>query len=65
MMRLVTIQTWVAATFGVLLTMQREIFDENAYVRFLERNGAERSRASYAQFLREMTGRKERTVRCC
>ena len=43
----------------------REIFDENAYTRFLERSGSERSRESYEQFLREMQTRQERRARCC
>jgi hypothetical protein len=43
----------------------REIFDENAYARFLERNAAPDSRASYRAFQREIAGRKEQSPRCC
>lgn len=43
----------------------REIFDEAAYARFLERNGAQRSRRSYAAFWCENRQRTERRPRCC
>jgi hypothetical protein len=49
----------------LLLETLREIFDENAYQRFLTRRGMAASRASYAEFLEEMRKRRERRVRCC
>ena len=51
---------------GRLLVMTlREIFDENSYVRFLERSGVENSRAAYAEFVRQEARRTERRARCC
>ena len=43
----------------------REIFDENAYARFLTRHTLEPSRASYLQFLDENSRARERRPRCC
>ena len=43
----------------------REIFDENAYARFLAREGAAASRESYAAFLRENETARARRPRCC
>jgi len=43
----------------------REIFDEAAYARFLQRNGISSSRAAYGAFLRESEGAKARRPRCC
>jgi hypothetical protein len=43
----------------------REIFDENAYARYLVRTGASPSRASYAGFLEERRAAELRRVRCC
>jgi hypothetical protein len=43
----------------------REIFDEAAYARFLERTGQPSSRAAYAGFLRERAASHERRPRCC
>ena len=43
----------------------REIFDENAYARFLDRHALTPSRAAYAQFLRENARMRERRPRCC
>ncbi len=50
-----------AALFWAAL---REIFDESAYRRFLWRERAPASRASYAAFLRERDQRPHRP-RCC
>jgi hypothetical protein len=49
------------ATFMALL---REIFDEAAYFRFLQRTGQPASRSSYRDFLRQQHGPKPRP-RCC
>jgi hypothetical protein len=43
----------------------REIFDESAYTRFLERHGMPSSHAAYAEFLREREAARERRPRCC
>jgi len=49
------------ATFMAAL---REIFDEAAYRRFLQRTGEAASRSSYRAFLRQRDGSKPRP-RCC
>ena len=49
----------------LLFTALREIFDEAAYARFLERTGQFSSRAAYAGFLRERAAQQERRARCC
>jgi hypothetical protein len=43
----------------------REIFDENAYERFLKARGLRRSRESYQGFLAERRTAQERQPRCC
>ena len=43
----------------------REIFDESAYDRFLLRNNAARSIASYRKFTRERDASMQRKPRCC
>ena len=53
------------AILEVLLATMREIFDENAYARYLVRTGASPSRASYAGFLEERRAAELRRVRCC
>jgi hypothetical protein len=45
--------------------MLREIFDENAYARFLTRHALAPSRAAYDEFLRENARARERRPRCC
>ena len=48
-----------AATLAAVL---REIFDESAYRRFLQRSGRTSSRAAYREFLRQ---KQEPRARCC
>jgi len=60
-----TLRTSFAASLRVLLSMLREIFDESAYARFLNRNQLVSSRDAYAEFLREHASMKERRPRCC
>jgi hypothetical protein len=48
-----------------LLATLREIFDEGAYARFLNRAGMSASRESYAAFRREFEESKMRRPRCC
>jgi hypothetical protein len=45
--------------------MLREIFDESAYARFLDRNQMSSSPQAYASFLREKEAVAARRVRCC
>src|SRR4029077_4795440 len=52
----------VLAVVGSIL---REIFDESAYARFLERNKMESSREAYVSFLRESEALRARRARCC
>ena len=49
----------------VLLQTLREIFDENAYARFLRNHGLVNSREAYALYLRETNTTRERRPRCC
>ena len=49
----------------VLLQTLREIFDENAYARFLRNHGLVNSREAYAHYLRETKTTRERRPRCC
>jgi hypothetical protein len=49
----------------VVLATLREIFDENAYQRFLLRTGRVASRSSYHDFIRERNAEIVRKPRCC
>jgi hypothetical protein len=49
----------------ILLLTLREIFDEAAYARYLQRTGAPESRKSYADFLAEKNRAKAPSARCC
>lgn len=49
----------------IVIATLREIFDESAYERFLERNRMSSSREAYAAFLREGEMAKARRPRCC
>jgi hypothetical protein len=53
------------AAARLLLETLREIFDENAYARFLMRSGTAPSRESYAAFLREVEVARAQQPRCC
>jgi len=50
---------------SVLRSAVREIFDESAYARFLDRHHLTSSRHAYAAFLRESQCQRERRPRCC
>jgi hypothetical protein len=50
---------------ATLVTALREIFDENAYARFLARHRMTNTRESYALYLRESNLTRERRPRCC
>jgi hypothetical protein len=57
--------TRVLAVYRIIVETLREIFDENAYARYLARTGMSASRASYEGFLRENACARERRPRCC
>jgi hypothetical protein len=50
---------------SLLAESLREIFDENAYARFLSRNALANSQTAYAEFLRQEAHSRERRTRCC
>ena len=49
----------------MLTAAVREIFDESAYARFLQREALVQGRESYRAFLRERETAIERRPRCC
>jgi hypothetical protein len=49
----------------VLVEVLREIFDESAYQRFLDRSQLQSSPNAYAIFLKENEQAKSRRPRCC
>jgi hypothetical protein len=49
----------------MVLAVLREIFDEAAYARFLERERAAPSREAYARFLQEQAATRVARPRCC
>jgi hypothetical protein len=51
--------------FGLIVAVLREIFDEAAYQRFLDRSHLEASPNAYATFRRENEQAKSRRPRCC
>lgn len=51
--------------FEIVCATLREIFDESAYARFLERRELVASQASYAAFRRELDDVKARRPKCC
>ena len=53
----------ITRLFMVLVAALREIFDESAYARFLDRQMMASSPAAYGEFLREIA--KARRPRCC
>jgi hypothetical protein len=55
----------VRQAVNIFVAVIREIFDESAYARFLDRKGVEGSRESYVEFLRESDALKARRPRCC
>ena len=50
---------------AVLRDMLREIFDESAYARFLQRTQLASSREAYAAFCRDRENSSARRARCC
>lgn len=58
-------RTAIASAARMLISALREILDENAYARFLERAKMQSSREAYAAFCREREVMKSHTHRCC
>lgn len=58
-------RNWFATVTSTALAVLREIFDENAYARFLARHRMTNTRESYALYLRESNLTRERRPRCC
>lgn len=56
---------WARVFARTMVEALREIFDEAAYARFLQREGVENSCEAYARYLRETGGARERRPRCC
>jgi hypothetical protein len=49
----------------IITATLREIFDESAYQRFLERSNLQSTRSAFAIFQRENDQAKSRRPRCC
>ena len=58
------LQQFLVQSFVVMRATLKEIFEESAYARFLERRGIASSREAYAIFLRETESSRVRP-RCC
>ncbi len=56
---------WITALFQTVRAILREIFDENAYDRFLLRTQGMRSVESYREFMRERESGMAKRPRCC
>ena len=54
-----------SATYRLMASILREIFDESAYERFLAKHQIDSSVEAYAEFSRECGHRKARCARCC
>jgi hypothetical protein len=50
---------------AIVVAALREIFDEAAYARFLDRAGMASSREAYATFRQEFEESKVRRPKCC
>jgi hypothetical protein len=55
----------IIRSLTVIVAVLREIFDESAYRRFLDRNQMESSTHAYAIFRNENEQSKSRRPRCC
>jgi hypothetical protein len=55
----------IVSGWHILVAMLREIFDEAAYARFLDRAGMASSSEAYAAFRREFDEIKVRRPKCC
>ena len=59
------VQTKIHDFAAIAVAALREIFDEAAYARFLDRTGMRSSREAYAAFRREFEEAKVRRPKCC
>jgi len=59
------ISGFAADIFRIVFASLREIFDEAAYARFLQRAGAASSSEAYAAFCREFEEIRARRPKCC
>jgi hypothetical protein len=59
------VKGWLRKALHLVRATLREIFDESAYDRFLQRTHATRSVKSYRAFLREREGLTPCKPRCC
>jgi hypothetical protein len=57
--------TGLGGVFALVISALREIFDESAYARFLNRSHLKPSREAYAAFCKEYEVAKARRPRCC
>ena len=55
----------IVSGWHILIATPREIFDEAAYTRFLNRAGIASSSEAYAAFRREFDEVKVRRPKCC
>jgi hypothetical protein len=55
----------ISDTFETVRATLREIFDESAYARFLERKNVTSSAGAYGEFLREGENARARRPKCC
>jgi hypothetical protein len=55
----------IVSSWRILVATLREIFDESAYTRFLDRAGMNSSIEAYAVFRREFEEAKLRRPKCC
>jgi hypothetical protein len=60
-----TLVRFLRRAIGIFWLTVREIFDESAYARFLDRQSLHSSPAAYTAFLRENQKQRERRPRCC
>jgi hypothetical protein len=55
----------IVSSWRTFVATLREIFDEAAYARFLDRGGIASSSAAYAAFRREFEEVRMRRPKCC
>jgi hypothetical protein len=55
----------IVSGWRILVATLREIFDEAAYSRFLDRAGMASSREAYAAFRREFEEARAQRPKCC
>jgi hypothetical protein len=56
---------WLPQVASAITSLLKEIFDESAYSRFLERNRISPSATAYARFREENDRLKAQRPRCC